>query len=369
MKIYTVVLFVITFIPVPLVHAIGDSLTMESSLVVDPIVKPGEIVFKVSVTNNSDQNLCLVGWPKTAVNGYLLDGLDGERYVIDPIEGATFLRAQTKSFLKEDFRPLILPPSKKMSYVEDISKTYGLKDGQYSVIFYTLYFECSLLSDPSLDVSLISDRTTGDIRYAFYTGRGMDWVVTGERHNTILSRSTIATSTTKISLPLKYDKIYDLKCDSEQKEHLKPSGQFKINGDEVFDTATELTWKRCYVGQSLSEGKCIGEPVDLEFTQNKFINNENSVVSDDNRWRVPTINELKSIVDYVCLKPGLNKEVFPIAIEDYGLETASSNSVDSEGNPYYMQFTSGRALVRTLPSFGPVLLVKGKGLVNSTDPK
>ncbi|MEQ9447385.1 MAG: DUF1566 domain-containing protein [Rhodospirillaceae bacterium] len=82
-----------------------------------------------------------------------------------------------------------------------------------------------------------------------------------------------------------------------------PSSRYTIDGDSVYDTETDLTWQRCSVGQTWSDGDgCSGE-VAL-FTWNE------ATEQADGDWRLPTRAELESLISLAC-DPSVNPGAFP----------------------------------------------------------
>jgi len=82
------------------------------------------------------------------------------------------------------------------------------------------------------------------------------------------------------------------------------NGRFVILGSEVYDIKTNLTWERCSVGQSWNgRTGCIGAvkqfPWDEAMSQAK------------GAWRVPTADELTTLVSVNCARPWINEEAFP----------------------------------------------------------
>ena len=72
----------------------------------------------------------------------------------------------------------------------------------------------------------------------------------------------------------------------------------------AFDKVTGLTWQRCSAGQSWQNGKgCIGTVQGLAVLQAELL--------EVNGWRLPTIEELKTLVSPNCTRPAINEEVFP----------------------------------------------------------
>lgn len=81
-----------------------------------------------------------------------------------------------------------------------------------------------------------------------------------------------------------------------------PTSRYEINGDEVYDKETNLTWQRCSVGQDWKEGQgCVGEPRAVSIKDARRT---------PGKWRLPTKEELSSLVSNACLK-SVNAEVFP----------------------------------------------------------
>ncbi|MCW8995761.1 MAG: DUF1566 domain-containing protein [Psychromonas sp.] len=97
------------------------------------------------------------------------------------------------------------------------------------------------------------------------------------------------------------------------------SPRFVLNGSEAYDQQTKLTWNRCSVGTTwTSDSGCIGEVKLLGLDQAKQFAQKLG-----GGWRVPTIEELFSIVEKKCFNPTINSRVFPTVI-DFG-----------EGAPYW----------------------------------
>ena len=74
------------------------------------------------------------------------------------------------------------------------------------------------------------------------------------------------------------------------------------NGDEVMDTETGLVWQRCTLGKTGSY--CSGGSANAYDWQQ-------ALQAASAPWRLPNINELRSIVEEKCYKPAINLSIFP----------------------------------------------------------
>ena len=80
--------------------------------------------------------------------------------------------------------------------------------------------------------------------------------------------------------------------------------RFVINNDEVYDKRLNLTWQRCSVGQKWVENSgCIGPIKRVNFEQaQKLANGE---------WRIPTKDELVTLIDKRYHNPAIRVDLFP----------------------------------------------------------
>ena len=122
-----------------------------------------------------------------------------------------------------------------------------------------------------------------------------------------------------------------------------PSENFKINGNgTINDKKTGLMWKVASEGQTWSGGKVSGA-CEI-FTWRKAMKRVEAVnsgsVGDNcgyNDWRVPTVEELATIVEKAAYGPSINLEIFPGTPSSYyWSSTAESNfSSDAQGVDFY----------------------------------
>ncbi len=81
------------------------------------------------------------------------------------------------------------------------------------------------------------------------------------------------------------------------------NSRYIIHGGEVFDKQTNLTWQRCSVGQRWREGFGCEGPVNFYYLKD-------AVRLGDGVWRLPSENELLSLVDK-NQKRNIDEKVFP----------------------------------------------------------
>lgn len=98
-----------------------------------------------------------------------------------------------------------------------------------------------------------------------------------------------------------------VKCVSGRTKTLNQNFSF-MNG-MVKDNSTGLTWQKCSAGQN-NDADCTGSALNYTWTNASSFCNGLSLNS--NTWRLPNINELRSIIDYTKPDlPRINLNVFP----------------------------------------------------------
>lgn len=126
---------------------------------------------------------------------------------------------------------------------------------------------------------------------------------------------------------------------NKQQMRKDANSRFIIVGGEAFDKTTKLTWSRCSVGVTWKKGVgCVGSPKMMNLNE---ANNYAKKIG--HGWRVPTINELKSIADGKCNKPIINTIAFP-DIKDRGEGAPYWSITQVEQMPmlyYYVDFING----------------------------
>ena len=84
----------------------------------------------------------------------------------------------------------------------------------------------------------------------------------------------------------------------------RPTSRLTINGGEVYDNKTTLTWARCSVGQRWQDGAgCLGDVKTFTFDE--------AQKQASGEWRVPTRGELESLIDQSCSPAKIDDQAFP----------------------------------------------------------
>lgn len=138
------------------------------------------------------------------------------------------------------------------------------------------------------------------------------------------------------------------------------TSSFTAKEGEVIDTKSKLIWKRCSFGEEWQKGKgCVGEIKLIRRTEA-----EAYARSLGNGWRVPSVDELLSLVDERCKTPVINSALFG-KLHDTG-EGANylTSSVYLEGDDviptlfYTIDFMNGVVDAHTKSYSGAVRLVR-----------
>lgn len=96
---------------------------------------------------------------------------------------------------------------------------------------------------------------------------------------------------------------------------------------EVYDTETDLTWAKCSVGMKWVGGKCIGVATMGSWAQ------ANEAKWPEG-WRVPSVEELQTIVATNCKAPAIDESMFPKTVADWYWTTRKTGS-DCWGVHFY----------------------------------
>lgn len=119
-------------------------------------------------------------------------------------------------------------------------------------------------------------------------------------------------------------------------------------GTEIQDKKTGLQWQRCSMGQTWSVNTCTGEAG--TYTWQEGLDLAKKTVSN---WRVPTIEELKTLQEVACYGAAINETIFPATplnnetwsssaeSAEYGMMMSFYNgdvSSNDKLNPLYLRF-------------------------------
>lgn len=104
----------------------------------------------------------------------------------------------------------------------------------------------------------------------------------------------------------------------------RPTGDYVDNGDgTATHTPTNLTWKRCAEGQTWNGSACEGEAKSYRWTKADTLTQTYAGESD---WRLPTLEELRSMVDFTPGNPAINGTIFPNQPKDTAFWSSSMTS-------------------------------------------
>ncbi|MDD5393315.1 MAG: DUF1566 domain-containing protein [Thiothrix sp.] len=92
------------------------------------------------------------------------------------------------------------------------------------------------------------------------------------------------------------------------RENSVPGRYIIHNNGTVTDTQTKLMWKRCSEGQSGAD--CSGEPASFTWDDAMSMFGKGGSFASYNDWRMPTIEELKTLVDN-SQTPTIDQTAFP----------------------------------------------------------
>lgn len=112
-----------------------------------------------------------------------------------------------------------------------------------------------------------------------------------------------------------------------------PDARFTVHDDgTVTDLETGLMWKQCNEGQSGSS--CIGEASSHTWGDAlQLAQNANTAGYDD--WRLPNIKELTSVIEWQCVSPAMNINIFPNASTSYTWSSTLDAADDTMASAVY----------------------------------
>lgn len=144
------------------------------------------------------------------------------------------------------------------------------------------------------------------------------------------------------------------KCDPSSPEST-PISRFEINRayGVAFDRDTKLTWKLCSEGQSYSHGHCAGDAIGFSWddAMKKFDHNGDN-------WRLPSADELNSIVETRCKTPAINIMIFPNTTPSTYWSSSSDETNSSKAQE--VSFSDGKSQSSDKAGIRNIRLVRGE---------
>lgn len=138
----------------------------------------------------------------------------------------------------------------------------------------------------------------------------------------------------------------------------KAPDRFVANGEIVTDAVSGLVWSRCATGMTWNAGAgdCSGEPEGL--SQQAA---QDAAASAGNGWRVPTGEELETLLIDTCEGLKIDSRAFPgIGKSDFGEGAKFWTSTEAmPGMFYFFDFANGYADMHSAGYSLSVLLVRG----------
>lgn len=176
-----------------------------------------------------------------------------------------------------------------------------------------------------------------------FTDFARDFSAAGENMN-LLSKASLFLFLLMASTLLQAQTCYD---DIEQST---PNSRYTLRagGSEVFDSTTQLIWKRCPEGSS---GDSCDEGIKGRYTWSQALN------LSDSTWRLPNIKELASLIEAACDRPTINLMIFP-ATPNFFFWSSSSFARDGD-SVWIVNFEEGYDSARSKYGVYYVRLVRG----------
>lgn len=138
-------------------------------------------------------------------------------------------------------------------------------------------------------------------------------------------------------------------------------GSFTLNeGGLASDSATGLTWYRCNAGERFRGGQCVGLAV-MASREDALSYVADFNLHSDRHWRLPSQDEMQSILTSECVNPAVNRQVFPSVVSDSYWNADDSRHGDYMGctTNTYSAYSFCREMVSNQRPF--LLVTGGKG--------
>lgn len=126
-------------------------------------------------------------------------------------------------------------------------------------------------------------------------------------------------------------------CNPEVLAETTPSQRFyTLDVTRVKDLKTGLMWQRCPVGaRGVQCDQGLAQRMNWQQAQQQA-----PAISDPYRWRLPTIKELRSLLEARCAMPAINTDTFP-ATPSAKFWTSSSSELNTN-EAWFVDFERGK---------------------------
>ena len=136
--------------------------------------------------------------------------------------------------------------------------------------------------------------------------------------------------------------------------------RFKVSGDgqEVLDTSTRLTWRRCPEGMQWAGQTCAGKAAKFSFAGAKKA--LATTATGAAAWRIPSREELLGLVDKTAKKkPRIDGAAFPKTPSTLFWATRAGS--DDDLNAWLVSFANGKVIGNSGQAKFPLRLVRTGG--------
>lgn len=108
----------------------------------------------------------------------------------------------------------------------------------------------------------------------------------------------------------------DSHCDPEvgERDPTTPTGEFDFRNETTLHSPTGLQWSRCAVGQQFDGTSCTGSAQVFSWDDARQVVtevNQSRSLAGYSDWRLPTVDELLTIVEKCREAPSINTNAFP----------------------------------------------------------
>ena len=141
------------------------------------------------------------------------------------------------------------------------------------------------------------------------------------------------------------DNAFAATCPTNLGPRETPTAEFVVNANgTVSHTATGLVWKQCNEG--LSGAGCSSGSATTATWSAGLTAASISTFGGFSDWRLPSKQELESIVEFTCHSPSINDTVFPNAVFADATWTSTTENVVTTSTAWSVNFRTGTSFGR-----------------------